>query len=59
MPLNHYVTIGNSGLRVSPFCLGGMTFGEDWGWGASKEESRRMFDAYQSCEWRHYTIRIR
>ena len=23
-----------------------MTFGEEWGWGASKEESRRMFDAY-------------
>jgi aryl-alcohol dehydrogenase-like predicted oxidoreductase len=23
-----------------------MTFGPEWGWGASKEESRRMFDAY-------------
>jgi len=23
-----------------------MTFGEEWGWGASKQESRRMFDAY-------------
>jgi aryl-alcohol dehydrogenase-like predicted oxidoreductase len=23
-----------------------MTFGEDWGWGASKEESRRIFDAF-------------
>ena len=23
-----------------------MTFGEAWGWGASKEECRRMFDAY-------------
>jgi aryl-alcohol dehydrogenase-like predicted oxidoreductase len=23
-----------------------MTFGEDWGWGASKEESRKMFDAF-------------
>jgi aryl-alcohol dehydrogenase-like predicted oxidoreductase len=23
-----------------------MTFGEEWGWGASKEESRRIFDAY-------------
>ena len=22
MPLNHYVTLGRSGLRVSPFCLG-------------------------------------
>ena len=33
MPLNHYVTLGRSGLRVSPFCLGAMTFGEDLGWG--------------------------
>jgi aryl-alcohol dehydrogenase-like predicted oxidoreductase len=23
-----------------------MTFGEEWGWGASEPESRRMFDAY-------------
>jgi aryl-alcohol dehydrogenase-like predicted oxidoreductase len=23
-----------------------MTFGEDWGWGASKEESRRIFDRF-------------
>ena len=33
MPLDHYVTLGRSGLRVSPFCLGAMTFGEDWGLG--------------------------
>ena len=33
MPLNHYITLGRSGLRVSPFCLGTMTFGEDLGWG--------------------------
>ncbi|MBZ0171503.1 MAG: aldo/keto reductase, partial [Phycisphaerales bacterium] len=46
MPLNHYVTLGRSGLRVSPFCLGTMTFGEDWGWGSSVEESRRILDAY-------------
>ena len=31
MSLDHYVTLGRSGLRVSPFCLGAMTFGEDWG----------------------------
>ena len=35
MSLDHYVTLGSSGLRISPFCLGAMTFGEDWGWGAS------------------------
>jgi aryl-alcohol dehydrogenase-like predicted oxidoreductase len=46
MPINHYVTLGKSGLRVSPLCLGTMTFGEDWGWGASVQESERMLDRY-------------
>jgi len=41
-----YKLFGNSGLRVSELCLGAMTFGEEWGWGASKEESRRIFDAF-------------
>ena len=41
-----YQLLGQSGLRVSELCLGTMTFGEDWGWGASKEVSRQMFDAY-------------
>ena len=31
MPLDHYVTLGNSGLRVSPLCLGAMTFGKGQG----------------------------
>lgn len=38
--------LGDSGLRVSQLCLGTMTFGEDWQWGASKEVSREMFDAF-------------
>ncbi len=38
--------LGKSGLRVSELCLGTMTFGEDWGWGASRDESRRIFEAY-------------
>ena len=46
MPLSHYVTLGRSGLRVSPFCLGTMTFGEDWGWGSNVEDSGRIFDRY-------------
>ena len=46
MPLDHYLTLGRSGLRVSPFCLGAMTFGEDWGWGSSKDESRKVYDAF-------------
>lgn len=41
-----YRLLGQSGLRVSELCLGTMTFGEDWGWGASEEESRRIFDAF-------------
>ena len=41
-----YRLLGRSGLRVSELCLGTMTFGEDWGWGASKDESRRIFEAF-------------
>jgi len=41
-----YKLFGRSGLRVSEVALGTMTFGEDWGWGASKEESRKIFDRY-------------
>src|SRR5713101_2426538 len=46
MPLDHYVTLGRSGLRVSPFCLGAMTFGEDLGWGSSVRESESIIDRY-------------
>ncbi len=41
-----YYLLGKSGLRVSELCLGTMTFGEEWGWGSSKEESHRIFNAY-------------
>jgi aryl-alcohol dehydrogenase-like predicted oxidoreductase len=41
-----YKILGRSGLKVLEICLGTMTFGEDWGWGGSKEESRKMFDAF-------------
>jgi aryl-alcohol dehydrogenase-like predicted oxidoreductase len=46
MSLDHYVTLGRSGLRVSPFCLGAMTFGEDLGWGSSVEESQQIIDRF-------------
>jgi aryl-alcohol dehydrogenase-like predicted oxidoreductase len=46
MPLNHYVTIGTSGLRVSPFCLGAMTFGEEWGWGSTAGDSEKIMDRF-------------
>ncbi|WP_280254224.1 aldo/keto reductase [Nocardia abscessus] len=44
--LDCYRLLGRSGLRVSPMALGTMTFGTDWGWGADKNEARRIFDAY-------------
>lgn len=46
MSLAHYVTMGHSGLRVSPLCLGAMTFGKEWGWGSEPEEAKRIIDAY-------------
>jgi aryl-alcohol dehydrogenase-like predicted oxidoreductase len=46
MPLDHYVTLGRSGLRVSPFCLGAMTFGEDWGFGTPVPESEAIMARY-------------
>jgi aryl-alcohol dehydrogenase-like predicted oxidoreductase len=46
MPLDHYLTLGRSGLRVSPLCLGAMTFGEDLGWGSSVDESQRIIDRF-------------
>lgn len=46
MPLNHYVTLGRSGLRVSPFCLGTMTFGKEWGWGSDVETSNKVIQAF-------------
>ncbi len=46
MQLNDYVTLGRSGLRVSPLCLGTMTFGPDWGWGSTVEDSKKILDAF-------------
>ena len=45
----NYRLLGRSGLRVSDLCLGTMTFGEDWGWGASKVEARRMYEAFRNA----------
>jgi aryl-alcohol dehydrogenase-like predicted oxidoreductase len=44
-----YKLLGASGLRVSELALGTMTFGETWGWGASKDESRKIFDAFATA----------
>jgi aryl-alcohol dehydrogenase-like predicted oxidoreductase len=44
-----YKLLGKSGLRVSELCLGTMTFGDDWGWGSSKEESKRIYDQFRAA----------
>lgn len=41
-----YSLLGRSGLRVSPLCLGTMTFGTEWGWGSSEETARTIFHRY-------------
>jgi aryl-alcohol dehydrogenase-like predicted oxidoreductase len=46
LSLASYRTLGRSGLRVSPFALGTMTFGEDWGWGASVADSEAILRCY-------------
>jgi aryl-alcohol dehydrogenase-like predicted oxidoreductase len=44
-----YRLFGNSGLRVSEMSLGTMTFGEDWGWGSTKDDARKVYDAYREA----------
>ena len=43
-----YRLLGRSGLRVSQLFLGAMIFGDDRGWGADRDESRRMIAALQA-----------
>ena len=44
--MKQYSLLGKSGLRVSPLCLGTMTFGTEWGWGSPLETSKQIFNAY-------------
>lgn len=44
--LSRYSLLGRSGLRVSPLCLGTMTFGTEWGWGAEESTARAILDRY-------------
>jgi aryl-alcohol dehydrogenase-like predicted oxidoreductase len=46
MSVKDYVTLGRSGLRVSPLTLGTMTFGTEWGWGTEENISRDVFNLY-------------
>ena len=44
--LETYYLLGRSGLRVSPLCLGAMTVGTEWGWGAPKDTVFSLLDRY-------------
>jgi aryl-alcohol dehydrogenase-like predicted oxidoreductase len=46
MALTDYVTLGQSGLKVSPFCFGAMTFGNEWGFGSDEPTSKRILDEF-------------
>jgi aryl-alcohol dehydrogenase-like predicted oxidoreductase len=44
-----YRLLGPTGLKVSELCLGTMTFGTDWGWGADEAECERILAAYRDA----------
>ena len=44
-----YRLLGPTGLKVSELCLGTMTFGTDWGWGADEAECERIVAAYRDA----------
>lgn len=46
LTLDTYRLLGRSGLRVSPLALGAATFGTEWGWGAERDDARKLFDRY-------------
>ena len=41
-----YTLLGRSGLRVSELCLGTMTFGGAWGWGATEDVCKKQLDMF-------------
>ncbi len=45
----NYKLLGKSGLKVSELCLGTMGFGTEWGWGADKETSFKILEAYTNA----------
>ncbi|MEL7369299.1 MAG: aldo/keto reductase [Myxococcota bacterium] len=44
-----YRLLGKSGLRVSELCLGTMSFGDQWGFGADEATSHQVLDAYAAA----------
>lgn len=47
--LSSYHLLGRSGLRVSPLCLGTMTFGTEWGWGSEESQAQAIFRRYMEA----------
>jgi aryl-alcohol dehydrogenase-like predicted oxidoreductase len=41
--------LGRSGLRVSELCLGTMTFGTEWGFGAEEATCREIYAAFREA----------
>jgi aryl-alcohol dehydrogenase-like predicted oxidoreductase len=41
--------LGRSGLRVSELCLGTMTFGTSWGWGADEATCGEIYRAFREA----------
>ncbi|MEM1350665.1 MAG: aldo/keto reductase [Myxococcota bacterium] len=44
-----YRMLGGSGLRVSEICLGTMSFGTQWGFGADRATSHHVLDVYREA----------
>jgi aryl-alcohol dehydrogenase-like predicted oxidoreductase len=44
-----YRLLGKSSLRVAETALGTMTFGNDWGCGAAKEEAQKVYETYREA----------
>jgi len=45
----NYKLLGRSGLKVSELCLGAMGFGTEGGWGAEKDASFAIIDAFANA----------
>jgi aryl-alcohol dehydrogenase-like predicted oxidoreductase len=53
----NYKLLGRSGLKVSELCLGTMGFGTEGGWGADKQTSFEIMDAFANAGGNFYRYR--
>lgn len=49
VPDMRFRLLGNSGLRVAELALGCMTFGENVSWGADRDTSAKIYEAYRNA----------